>query len=1022
MTKMGGGDDKVQQSRPTSLGAGDSDHSTREKSAIPCTQEHDMTALAKIGTLREKAQEVLESSSSTLYGETIHPKTADWARVLDAATQRRTEVLAPENLENMWARGRNYKDKLNRAGKGRQVSRKKGLANSDMHSGDLQKPAFIKTDESTKMVDKAIVQYILGSSLTTECIHSKANEAKLSHSLVGDSTSRGSIVDDINANAVPGISSKARLKRSNSTSALKIETDEKRANINDTKGIIISEEFYSPDFGRQNMEQNFQGAIDTVLHVETAPSPKLRCRVLGAYFEKLGSNSFAVYSIAVTDSENNTWFVKRRYRNFERLHRHLKDIPNYTLHLPPKRIFSSSTEDAFVHQRCIQLDRYLQDLLSIANVAEQHEVWDFLSVSSKNYSFGKSPSVMRTLAVNVDDAVDDIVRQFKGVSDGLMRKVVGSSPSPHEASLSVPNRNLSWNVDDFGSQVSGPSSIERANSSSSDDDECDKDQLPASTELGNSAQSSMGHSDNELDERKIDAKDFHPLIIKKIEESRSVDFEKNTDYDSKSERTVKDRTMSLPSVSAYIDDPVRVPPEWSPPNVTVPALNLVDKIFQLNRRGWLRRQVFWISKQILQLVMEDAIDDWLLGQINMLRRDDVVAQGIRWVKDTLWPEGKFFLKLELNSGLSNETAFNPMSSQTSTHAAKSKAHPSSSFEAQLEAARRASDVKKLLLNGAPSALVSLIGQKQYRRCSRDIYYFLQSSICIKQLAYGGLELVIISIFPELRELVLDIHKKMRREPVTRKLKSVTMVDVKMVLLAIPRGKRSSSCKLGRRIALPKFISRVKKMMTRALVLPACSLGTSIEGNEAVSHVGLRCSSSKSRIVVSCSRSHSNIPKLKPFSRNLLDRALEETPLIQKTVNEISDYCTTLEGDACYSCWRAYFELKELEKVAPKEDLERTIVESNGLASLIGSIHRSVSIYNLKKAAGPGGGEEDARAAAGKAEEKRAHEHVPDGLPQTEEELEEEEKGRMAESPHTRLLRVMGKFPAWYTPAPDHQTD
>lgn len=26
----------------------------------------------------------------------------------------------------------------------------------------------------------------------------------------------------------------------------------------------------------------------------------------------------------------------------------------------------------------------------------------------------------------------------------------------------------------------------------------------------------------------------------------------------------------------------------------------------------------------------------------------------------------------------------------------------------------------------------------------------------------------------------------------------------------------------------------------------------------------------------------------------------------------SDYCSTLEGDQSYSCWRAYFELKELE--------------------------------------------------------------------------------------------------------------
>lgn len=35
-------------------------------------------------------------------------------------------------------------------------------------------------------------------------------------------------------------------------------------------------------------------------------------QVLGAYFEKLGSTSFAVYSIAVTDGQEKTWFVRRR--------------------------------------------------------------------------------------------------------------------------------------------------------------------------------------------------------------------------------------------------------------------------------------------------------------------------------------------------------------------------------------------------------------------------------------------------------------------------------------------------------------------------------------------------------------------------------------------------------------------------------------------------------------------------------------------------------------------------------------
>lgn len=40
-----------------------------------------------------------------------------------------------------------------------------------------------------------------------------------------------------------------------------------------------------------------------------------------------------------------------------------------------------------------------------------------------------------------------------------------------------------------------------------------------------------------------------------------------------------------------------------------------------------------MSKQILQLVMEDAIDDWLLRQIYCLRREDNIALGIRWLQD-----------------------------------------------------------------------------------------------------------------------------------------------------------------------------------------------------------------------------------------------------------------------------------------------------------------------------------------------------------------------------------------------------
>ncbi|BFG41683.1 hypothetical protein CerSpe_279580 [Prunus speciosa] len=717
-----------------STAGGVPDHDSPLNKYATFNQRTDMI-LSKVDNQREKSPDY-----NPFQEDPLQPRPADWARILEAATQRRTEVLAPENLENMWTKGRNYKRK----------EHKKKIRATQEHtpvsSGvDSAVPARKLGNEmvadrheiSTGIEDKSIVKLTRETSLDSQLSDGTKKEMQFSLDPSKKSYAEGgNLVDELEGIGSPAADgNKSRLKRSNSTSALKIQSDTKRA-FTEGGGSIISE-FYSPEFGRHREEHIGKSAPDMVVHCVGQQVPKLRCRVMGAYFEKLGSKSFAVYSIAVTDSENRTWFVKRRYRNFERLHRHLKEIPNYTLHLPPKRIFSSSTEDAFVHQRCIQLDKYLQDLLSIANVAEQHEVWDFLSGSSKSYAFGKSPSVMRTLAVNVDDAVDDIVRQFKGVSDGLMRKVVGSPTS--EASSSISAWNLSTNADETGVRAIRRT-VETTNSFS-DNEDGDKDKSCDPKEAGSGAQENGWHSDNELNSKGYPCRVIH---------TRSLGLEKKDDLAGEGGFPAANFTAT----SRNLEDPVGMPPEWTPPNVSVPLLNLVDKVFQLKRRGWLRRQVFWISKQILQLMMEDAIDDWLLRQIHWLRREDTIASGIRWLKDVLWPNGIFFLRVG-NAQDGNENPF-----QNISQLGGSKADKPGSFEQQLEAARRASDIKKMLFDGTPTALVSLIGHKQYRHCARDIYYFTQSTICVKQLAYAILELSLVSIFPELRDLVLDVHQTM----------------------------------------------------------------------------------------------------------------------------------------------------------------------------------------------------------------------------------------------------------------------
>ncbi|KAL3621191.1 hypothetical protein CASFOL_036103 [Castilleja foliolosa] len=172
----------------------------------------------------------------------------------------------------------------------------------------------------------------------------------------------------------------------------------------------------------------------------------------------------------------------------------------------------------------------------------------------------------------------------------------------------------------------------------------------------------------------------------------------------------------------------------------------------------------------------------------------------------------------------------------------------------------------------------------------------------------------------------------------------------------------------------------------------------------------------STVCRSVSRDDALIPKLEPFSRNKIDRAFKDPPLIQKSEDQIADYCLTLEGDDSYSCWKAYFELKDLEKKTPKEEVERLIIGAGGVKTLIDTIHGVAAIHREKK-------ERDDSLKRTKPEHTSSNPcPIPDGLPKTADEIEEEEKCRMPDSPFTTLLRARGRYPAWYSPAPDHETD
>ncbi|XP_071715021.1 CCG-binding protein 1-like [Rutidosis leptorrhynchoides] len=161
------------------------------------------------------------------------------------------------------------------------------------------------------------------------------------------------------------------------------------------------------------------------------------------------------------------------------------------------------------------------------------------------------------------------------------------------------------------------------------------------------------------------------------------------------------------------------------------------------------------------------------------------------------------------------------------------------------------------------------------------------------------------------------------------------------------------------------------------------------------------------------KSNNYIPKREPFTRRKIDGIFREPSLIEKTENDLADYCSTLEGESSYSCWETYFELKELEKEVPKQEVEKLILESGGVKSLIGYLHGISQIHKTRKTL------QNHDKFVSRA---RTECPVPDGLPKSLEEMEEEENWKMPDSSFTRLLRSKGTFPAWFSPVPDHETD
>lgn len=260
------------------------------KKNINSCDQGNLMSVSQIDNQRGLTSDVQENSlSNTGEDGLVHPRPGEWARVLEAATQRRTEVLMPENLENMWTIGRNYKKKLQKnAAKATQASGVKGPVNGSMPVKDAKEVPIPKPQTSNQIDDKSLMQLIPRPHGPSDSI----NTLHLSQDVkVGVSLSNTYIAKDYGEPTLDVVvETPSRLKRSSSTSDLRVQPvmkDEYKVE----RGPIIAE-FYSADSSKSHEFHNVKSTSDMVLQSEAFHAPKLKCRVGSVLFFHFGSKIY----------------------------------------------------------------------------------------------------------------------------------------------------------------------------------------------------------------------------------------------------------------------------------------------------------------------------------------------------------------------------------------------------------------------------------------------------------------------------------------------------------------------------------------------------------------------------------------------------------------------------------------------------------------------------------------------------------------------------------------------------------
>eukprot|EP00958_Prasinococcus_capsulatus_P029158 scaffold7377_cov389-Prasinococcus_capsulatus_cf.AAC.6 len=359
------------------------------------------------------------------------------------------------------------------------------------------------------------------------------------------------------------------------------------------------------------------------------PAPKAQ-KVAGdgtSRFPNLLGKSYVVYIIRVSRG-NSSWLIFRRYRTFESLHKKLKIIPSYRLRLPPKRTFKQ-LDNRHVDIRRTLLQGYLSAVLSDSLLSNAHEVGARRRNKRQAVHTSMQTLWRRTEPCNVYRQVQDFVA-YDSVSYGLEDEELPGdrlvNPRRSAPAWSTQSEHRAASHTDSGATSFGRDRRAWSQSFSLS--------LPKDTDTPTSQ---------------------WPLVDHR--RTKSSDFDSH-DYDDEYQGSVRLITaLLIASIGGWVGrgavgqdetptfgDRAGVLPGDSSAdvellsNTTKPLYLLVKTVFRLPSRGWLTRKAVSIARQILKLMMGDAVDVWVTSKVSLLRSDASLCVLVRSINANLFPK------------------------------------------------------------------------------------------------------------------------------------------------------------------------------------------------------------------------------------------------------------------------------------------------------------------------------------------------------------------------------------------------